>query len=479
MSIKGTIKFIAAQACILLVAIFGLVESIIAADCGMENRAIALTSQVEVDDFQSTYGGGGICDRILGNLSIRGDDITDLGPLTDIREVVRLLAIENNLLLKNLNGLSGVETIGGALEIQENPILESTEGLANLATVGYTHYGDPDFHCWSIKISENTQLRRIDELSRLTQTNCDIEIGKNPNLENLDGLSGLVSIGGSLEVNDNTALSNIDGLSSVTEVGVGKGVISLRISDSLISNVDGLSSVQKAWDLNLIDNRLLSDCSGVLTLVDTVDDYEPGPGSGLAPDLEFVGDYTSALDDSVRDNAPGCNTVDEILAIEPISETNEGLTGTWYNPETNGQGVFITVYPRIREIFLSWFTYDVERPDPTVEAILGDPGHRWLTAQGPYPYLDPDIKMSVPKTAELGVWITEGGVFDSGEPQPTWEPDGTVFLEFETCSTATLTYEIPSISATGTIPLERVALDNVRRCYELDRDRYGKPTSID
>lgn len=477
MSIKGTTKFIAAQACILLVAIFGLVESIIAADCVSESGSINLSSQLEVDNFQLTHGGGSTCDRISGGLNIRGEDITDLGPLKDIREVVRSLAIENNLLLKNLNGLSGMETIGGALEIQENPVLESTEGLANLATVGYSHYGDPDFHCWSIKIRKNAQLRRIDELSRLTQTNCDIEIGENPNLENLDGLSGLVSIGGSLEVFDNTALSNIDGLSGVTEVGSGT-VVSLSISDSLISNVDGLSSVQKAVDLHLINNQLLSDCSGVLTLVDTVDDYEPGPGNGVAPDLELVGEI-SGLYHSIRDNAPGCNTVDEILAVEPISETNEGLTGTWYNPETSGQGVFITVYPRIREIFLSWFTYDVERPDPTVEAILGDPGHRWLTAQGPYPYLDPDIKMSVPKTAELDVWITEGGVFDSGEPQPTWEPDGIMFLEFATCSTATLTYEIPSISATGTIPLERVALDNVRRCYELDRNRYREPTSTD
>jgi len=33
---------------------------------------------------------------------------------------------------------------------------------------------------------------------------------------------------------------------------------------------------------------------------------------------------------------------------------------------------------------MAWFTHDTERPDTGVEAILGEPGHRWLTAQGPY-----------------------------------------------------------------------------------------------
>ena len=137
--------------------------------------------------------------------------------------------------------------------------------------------------------------------------------------------------------------------------------------------------------------------------------------------------------------------------------------------------MFITVYPRIREVFLSWFTYDVERPDPSVTAILGDPGHRWLTAQGAYPWIDPGTKMRVYGTAVLELWRTEGGVFDQGLPEPIWQPEGTLTLEFDTCSTATGTYDIPSAHVSGTIPLERVALDNVRRCYELDRIRWGVP----
>jgi hypothetical protein len=440
-----------------------------ALDCGSESSSIRLTTQAEVDGFQATYGGGGTCDRVLGTLAISGEDITDLTPLQAIREIQGSLSVHNNDSLASLTGFSGLETVGLHLEIRENPAMLNLDGLSSLATVGCS-YGEP--LRWSVWIRDNPSLLNIDGLSGITRTDCDISITANPVLKNLDGLSGLVSIGEALEIYENTSLADITGLSSVREVGY-NSIVGVIIADSLISDVDALSSVEKAGDLHLINNRLLSDCSGVVTLVDTVDDYEPGPGSGPAPDLEYV--YSIWDLDGIRDNAPGCNSVDEILAVEPISDINEGLTGAWYNPATRGQGMFITVYPRIREVFLSWFTYDLERPDSSIQSMLGDPGHRWLTAQGPYPWLDPEIKMSVYGTAVLELWLTEGGVFDQAEPLPTWEPDGTLTLEFDTCSTAMATYDIPSVNAVGTIPLERLAFDNVRRCYELDRIRWGTP----
>jgi hypothetical protein len=381
---------------------------------------------------------------------------------------VGALDIWENPALETLDGLSSLAEIGNSLRIRENQALRNLNGLSSLTSVGFSRL-EP--LCWSIEVRDNPSLLNIDGLSGISRAECDVWIQTNPALENLDGLSGLVSIGGDLAIYENTSLADISGLSGLREVGY--SFVGIGISDSLISNVDALSSVEKAGGLNLINNRLLSDCSGVLTLVDTVDDYEPGPGSGPAPDLEYV-DSIWGLN-GISDNAPGCNSVDEILAVEPISDINEGLTGAWYNPATRGQGMFITVYPRIREVFLSWFTYDLERPDSSSPSMLGDPGHRWLTAQGPYPWLDPEIKMSVHGTAVLELWLTEGGVFDQAEPLPAWEPDGTLTLEFDTCSTAMATYDIPSVNAVGTIPLERLAFDNVRRCYELDRIRWGTP----
>ncbi len=57
---------------------------------------------------------------------------------------------------------------------------------------------------------------------------------------------------------------------------------------------------------------------------------------------------------------------------------NAGLSDAWYAPATAGQGFFIIVWPQSGLLFLSWFTYDTERPPADVSAMVGDPGHRWL-----------------------------------------------------------------------------------------------------
>ena len=138
------------------------------------------------------------------------------------------------------------------------------------------------------------------------------------------------------------------------------------------------------------------------------------------------------------------------------------MNDAWYNSATAGQGVLLTVYPDIRQVFLAWFTYDAERPPAEVTALLGDPGHRWLTAQGPY---DND-------TAELTVYMTEGGVFDAAEPTAETDPEGIgiITLEFADCNAALMSYQIPALGLSGEIPLERIATDNLALCEALAND---------
>jgi lysophospholipase L1-like esterase len=135
---------------------------------------------------------------------------------------------------------------------------------------------------------------------------------------------------------------------------------------------------------------------------------------------------------------------------------NAGLNDAWYNPATDGQGFFVTVFPDLDAVFLAWFTYDTVRPDATVTANLGEPGHRWLTAQGP---IDGD-------TSVMNVSVTSGGMFDA---QSTLDrvDEGTFTLTFKDCSSATIEYDIPSIDRHGTVPIERVAKDNVALCEAL------------
>jgi plastocyanin len=134
---------------------------------------------------------------------------------------------------------------------------------------------------------------------------------------------------------------------------------------------------------------------------------------------------------------------------------NSALGDAWFDPLTAGQGFFIIVWEDIETVFLSWFTFDTERPPQNVTAHLGEPGHRWLTAQGPYSG----------DTAMLNVYETAGGVFDAPTPQP--DPAllvGTINITWTGCNSGVLSYDLPSLSLSGDIPIERIVLDNVAAC---------------
>jgi Tol biopolymer transport system component len=149
----------------------------------------------------------------------------------------------------------------------------------------------------------------------------------------------------------------------------------------------------------------------------------------------------------------------EFLPENASFQISAGLNDAWYNRDTAGQGFLIAVFPNIQQMFVAWFTYDTERPPEDVEAMLGEPGHRWLTAQGSY---DGD-------TATLTIFMTEGGVFDAAEPAVTTNPagDGVMTIEFADCENGMVNYEITSLGISGKIPIQRIVPDNVALCEIL------------
>ena len=137
---------------------------------------------------------------------------------------------------------------------------------------------------------------------------------------------------------------------------------------------------------------------------------------------------------------------------------NAGLNDAWFYPPTIGQGFFVNVFEDRGEMFVGWFTYEVERPSEDAEAVLGEPGHRWLSAQGPY----------LGNTATLDVYLSSGGVFDSPEPPVnTPEKVGSMNITWTGCNAGEVTYDLPSLGLAGVIPIERLALDNVALCEAL------------
>ena len=111
-------------------------------------------------------------------------------------------------------------------------------------------------------------------------------------------------------------------------------------------------------------------------------------------------------------------------------------------------------FPDSESLFLGWFTFDTERPPLDVLAILGEPGHRWLTAFGTY----------AGAVAFLDIELTAGGIFDAADPMPGQSVYGTIELEFIDCNNAILRYNIPSLMLMGEIPITRIADDNILRC---------------
>lgn len=148
--------------------------------------------------------------------------------------------------------------------------------------------------------------------------------------------------------------------------------------------------------------------------------------------------------------------INVVEADTPTISINSGMADAWFNPETNGQGFFVVVWDGLQQMFVSWFTYDAIRPPDGTSALLGEPGHRWLTAQGPYSG----------DTAMLDIYLTSGGTFDAADPAAATDPSpvGSMSITWSDCNAAELTYDLFDSGLSGTIPIERIVPDNVPLC---------------
>jgi len=192
-------------------------------------------------------------------------------------------------------------------------------------------------------------------------------------------------------------------------------------------------------------------------------DFPIPPGDPSLPDPQYPGPAVAYADDIHLTPEAFLMLAENQYEVfyQPAMNfrINAGLNDAWLNPDTDGQGLLIAVFPVVKRMFVAWFTYDTERPPQGATANLGEPGHRWLTAQGSY---DGNL-------ADLKVYVTRGGVFDAAEPAASTDPagDGSMQIEFTDCNEALVTYEIASLARPGQFPIERIALDNVPLCESL------------
>ncbi len=221
--------------------------------------------------------------------------------------------------------------------------------------------------------------------------------------------------------------------------------------------VAGLAGHQM-WQLDLDGQRSLISGTGTGGNLDGAGEiathFRPN-GVDHSPDGRIL--YINDVEFPDSDGSSTPNIVREIVLHDHRLKINAGLNDAWFNPATNGQGFFITVFPELGVVTLAWFTYDTALPDGDATANLGDPGHRWLTALGTI-----DGHQSV-----MNITITSGGIFDTSTNIERVS-DGTITLRFENCNSGSVDYNIPSIGRQGSVPIQRVANDNIALCEALD-----------
>ncbi|HEV7490623.1 MAG TPA: hypothetical protein VGO25_07440, partial [Rhodanobacteraceae bacterium] len=169
----------------------------------------------------------------------------------------------------------------------------------------------------------------------------------------------------------------------------------------------------------------------------------PGP-SGLS------GGLTGYMVGTGYDEATGLGSVDAANLVSHWSASSGsvnldqvGLTGSWYNPATSGQGVVMQVVPDFYGageglLFGGWFTFDVTAAG----------GQRWYSVQGQV--------SSSSASVTLPIYVSEGGNF-AAPPDVGVSIVGQATLSFSDCTHGTLTYAFTDGSGrNGSVPLTRL-----------------------
>ena len=290
------------------------------------------------------------------------------------------------------------------------------------------------------------------------------------------------------DLNGDTGLSAPNGISGITFT-ISGDTATFTIPDGgpfILTRVTGASPIVGAWSFG---NAALANDSGVLVFLPNGVYFlaqDGPPGDPSCPDGIEHGTYTwnptTGLMTSSRAPAPYVDTngecglshtgtqltfhvsadgltlngttADESFSLARVGATaspatrpdlnQHGLTGSWYEPATGGQGFEVEVFANpsagTGSTFVSWFTYDT--------AIGGAERQRWYTAQGPVVTGQPN--------AALTIYRNTGGNFNA-PPATTAQAVGTATLSFDTCSSGQLAYAFTDgTGRTGTIPLTRL-----------------------
>ncbi len=143
------------------------------------------------------------------------------------------------------------------------------------------------------------------------------------------------------------------------------------------------------------------------------------------------------------------------FVLSDVFQINAGLSGAWFNPDTNGQGLYLEVLPDADTVIVGWYTFDNEAM-PASEKAIGDSANRWLTAAGSFDG----------NTFVGNIFKTSGGLFD--DPQAVTNTQvGSMSIVFNNCTTAVFSYDLQDSNLANTMNIQRISGSNVALCEQL------------
>lgn len=313
----------------------------------------------------------------IGSITVTGEDIVDLSPLNNIEKINGDFTIINNPSLLSISNFSNLAFLDGDLFIAENNALVTLGGFNSLiqldgflvgnneALVSIVGFDNVSVLNVELNIGSNPSLAFLNCLNNLLQVKGQFLMRFLPSLLHLGGFNSLTSIEGRMflmlseliQVTAFSSLTNVGGtfrlntFSKVTSlVGfnnlqtIGEAFI-IENSDSLVTlddfhsltiingslqipnnfslkSIEGLSSLKEIYgDISIDYNDNLTSLKGLqnidYTLLDDLILIDNNPNLSVCS-VKPICDYinTPELHGEVLaffDNAPGCNSVDEVL----------------------------------------------------------------------------------------------------------------------------------------------------------------------
>ncbi len=148
--------------------------------------------------------------------------------------------------------------------------------------------------------------------------------------------------------------------------------------------------------------------------------------------------------------------INRAFVLSETFQINPGLSGAWYNPATDGQGIYIEVLPATGQVIMAWFTFDTEFPDDMTPSEIGYAGNRWLVAIGDF----------TENVFSGTVYQTSDGKFDDPATVNN-EVVGTVSLTFNSCAFLEMSYSLYEGTQNGINTMQRLSGANIELCERL------------